>query len=504
MVNQILDRRTVAIPGGQGPTGDVTPEAETARDEAETARDEARSAQQSAQSARDEAEVFAAGTVQLQDTAVATLIGMEDSQTGSQLDAAVKAKLEPLAESVAAIPEMVSQQIEPVAAAMPRRGNTCVVVGDSNVENGGWLGTTSGSARPGAAWVWGMVLSDWRLNVVNNAGIGGETTTQILARYDRDVISFRPAVVYVSAGTNDFGETGALAVPLHVAKANLLEMVRRNQAIGAQTILATIPPRDGRTGADNRTAALSFNEYMRLLAYTEDNVMLHDAYPHVADASSIAMADKWITDYSADGTHYRPLGAYEAGKVLAELIRSNFPPVTRVGRSYYEIENLIRGQGQFFGAAPGIVPTGWTLAGGAASYITGLVSRTDGMPGNWLEIVVPAGGSFSMSRNIDAAIAVGDVVQAAIEFDFSNLEVLSGGATQFASLDLRFAPSFIAIQSLGHVAGSDFRHGSQTRKGTLMTAPYKRLPTDVGTVQPTLTIAGGGTYRFANATVRKL
>jgi lysophospholipase L1-like esterase len=449
------------------------------------------------------------GPVTAEQLAAAGIGGMTEEQN-SELTAATEAlggrlSEDELKQQIVSATSVAAGYTDTVAKRMPRRGNTCVVVGDSNIENGGWTGTSSGSARPEAAWVWGMVLSDWRLNVVNNAGIGGETTTQILARYGTGVIAFRPAVVYLSAGTNDFGETGALAVTLAESKANILSMVRLNQSIGAQTILATIPPRDGRTGTENRTAALSLNEYMRYLAYSEDNVMLHDAYTYVADPTSIATADKWIVDYArTDGTHYRPLGAQAAGKVLADLIKANFPPVTRVGRNYYEVENLIRGQGQFFGAAAGAVPTGWTLASGSASYITGLVPRADGVPGSWLEIVVPAGGVFSISRDIQTAVAVGDTVQAGIEFEFTNLETLSGSANQFASFDLRFAPLYLSVQGMGHVAGSDFRHGNLARKGTLLTAPYKRASVDVGTVQPSLTIAGGGTYRFANATVRKL
>src|SRR5690554_2972979 len=72
MVNQILDRRTVAIPGGQGVTGDVTPALLAARNEAVAARGDAIAA-------RDQAEAFASGAVALQDVAIAEVLGTEDS-----------------------------------------------------------------------------------------------------------------------------------------------------------------------------------------------------------------------------------------------------------------------------------------------------------------------------------------------------------------------------------------------------------------------------------------
>lgn len=73
---QIIDRKTVAIPG---PVGDVTPEALAALAQTETYRD------QSVQ-ARDAAEMFAAGTSALQDAAIATQVGDPDSETREALD----------------------------------------------------------------------------------------------------------------------------------------------------------------------------------------------------------------------------------------------------------------------------------------------------------------------------------------------------------------------------------------------------------------------------------
>ncbi|WP_030147673.1 hypothetical protein [Mycetocola saprophilus] len=83
MVNQILDRRTIAIPGGKGDTGDVTPELLSARDQAVQAR-------QAADTARNQAEVFAANTVALQDAAMTSVA----SDAASQFSAVQKTKIE--------------------------------------------------------------------------------------------------------------------------------------------------------------------------------------------------------------------------------------------------------------------------------------------------------------------------------------------------------------------------------------------------------------------------
>lgn len=74
-VDQIIDKKTVAIPG---PIGDVTPQVRAAQQAAESARD-------TAQAYRDQAQAFAAGTRQLQDGAVASLVSDGGSLTALAL-----------------------------------------------------------------------------------------------------------------------------------------------------------------------------------------------------------------------------------------------------------------------------------------------------------------------------------------------------------------------------------------------------------------------------------
>jgi hypothetical protein len=75
-VDQIIDKRTVAIPG---PIGDVTPSAREARDDA-------RAAQTGAESARDLAEGYAAEGGAKADQALSGLILDPKSSTGRMLD----------------------------------------------------------------------------------------------------------------------------------------------------------------------------------------------------------------------------------------------------------------------------------------------------------------------------------------------------------------------------------------------------------------------------------
>lgn len=83
---QIIDRKTVAIPG---PVGDVTPEALAALAQTETYRDESVQARDAAVDARNEAEIFAAGTSALQDAAIASQIGDPESESRDALAAVI-------------------------------------------------------------------------------------------------------------------------------------------------------------------------------------------------------------------------------------------------------------------------------------------------------------------------------------------------------------------------------------------------------------------------------
>ncbi len=76
-----------------------------------------------------------------------------------------------------------------------------------------------------------------------NRGIGGQTTSQMVLRYQQDVIDLKPAAVLILAGTNDIaGNTGVIA--MEAIEANLRTMAELAQAHGIKVILASVLPVD--------------------------------------------------------------------------------------------------------------------------------------------------------------------------------------------------------------------------------------------------------------------
>jgi len=74
-----------------------------------------------------------------------------------------------------------------------------------------------------------------------NRGIGGQTTPQMLVRFEQDVVSLHPAAVVILAGTNDIaGNTGA-ATP-EMIEDNFRAMTAIARQNGIKVILASITP----------------------------------------------------------------------------------------------------------------------------------------------------------------------------------------------------------------------------------------------------------------------
>ena len=84
------------------------------------------------------------------------------------------------------------------------------------------------------------------LNVpVVNAGIGGNTSRQGLARLERDVLTNHPTLVLVFFGANDSRlDAPATQVSLAEYQSNLVAIVERCNKAGAKVLLATPPPID--------------------------------------------------------------------------------------------------------------------------------------------------------------------------------------------------------------------------------------------------------------------
>ena len=89
--------------------------------------------------------------------------------------------------------------------------------------------------------LWGLDDSGLFSGGIVNRGISGQTSPQILLRFEADVVALKPAAVHILAGTNDVaGNTGPTSADQY--KNNIRAMVTLAKSNGIKVILGAIPP----------------------------------------------------------------------------------------------------------------------------------------------------------------------------------------------------------------------------------------------------------------------
>jgi len=146
-----------------------------------------------------------------------------------------------------------------------------------------------------------------------NRGISGQTTPQMLARFQADVAALRPRVVHIMAGTNDLaGNTGPTSV--QDIRNNIMAMVTLAKASHAQVILASIPP----AKVFNWAPALKPADQIRemnawLKSYAQQQGLVYADYYAVLATPDGAMKP----DLTFDGVHPDAAG-YQVMKPVTE------------------------------------------------------------------------------------------------------------------------------------------------------------------------------------------
>ena len=144
-------------------------------------------------------------------------------------------------------------------------------------------------------------------------GIGGQTSTQMLARFTADVVNLRPKAVVIMAGTNDVAHNTYWVEPDRVVD-NVVAMCLLARANGIVPIISSIPPCAAfRWNTDIKNAAQTIIDInKRLRAYAEANSIVYVDY-------HATLADKqngFLKQLSDDGCHPNPDTYY----IMEELV----------------------------------------------------------------------------------------------------------------------------------------------------------------------------------------
>lgn len=154
---------------------------------------------------------------------------------------------------------------------------------------------------------------------VINSGVGSDTTSGGLARFDRDVLAHNPTHVFIMFGLNDAYRPKPDAPPLvglAQYSANLREMIARLRDRGITPIVMTSNPF---LPHEKNVELKSYVEAARKVA-RDERVALVDVFARFAELS--VEGNQWQQVYSDGDCHLN----LEGNSLLAKLMMSSFEP----------------------------------------------------------------------------------------------------------------------------------------------------------------------------------
>lgn len=136
-------------------------------------------------------------------------------------------------------------------------------------------------------------------NGFTGRGIGGQTTSQMLTRFQADVIDLKPKMVVIMAGTNDIARNNGIITHKHIMQ-NIQSMCELAQFHKIKPVLCTILPAcEFRWNPELKPAAdiKLLNDMIREYAQ-KNNIPFVDYYSALVDARGGLPAN-----IAADGVH---------------------------------------------------------------------------------------------------------------------------------------------------------------------------------------------------------
>ena len=366
-----------------------------------------------------------------------------------------------------------------------RLGNRLVALGDSQTIAGD---TTTGSTqvRTESFALWASLYSKGALDFVRNAGHGGDTIVDMLARFDTDVTPYKPNIVTILSGAND----GNQGVSQSLFASTMKSIIAKCSAIGAVPVLMTTPPNNYTSATVQETAMRGYNSWIVRYAASA-GLPCVDLCAVVSDPTK-----RWnyLTAYDVgDGIHPSQAGHQAIGLALWNTLSASVVPNAELLTQYLSDPlNIISG---------GLMLTD---------------TNADGVSDNWTVYNNPANGTYTRSVVTDAAVlgkmqrltvslaisspntieqsiaigggkfAVGDVVR------YTGIVTSTGGTK--AQAFLNFPGGSLGITWYVNAAVTRGRFSIETT-----------VPTGTTSLEPQLTAGGGtGTVDFGQVTLYNL
>jgi lysophospholipase L1-like esterase len=217
---------------------------------------------------------------------------------------------------------------------------------------------TGGVQYQGSPAMWAMLSStrkNWELTVC--AGVGGNTSTQMLARLQSEVLALGCDIVVISGMINDYAQSISVSQTI----TNITSMINQCLAAGATPILCTTTPA-AVTGV-NSSILTAFSQRRRRIIELgrQYNLPVVDLFTPIGDPLTGTIA----STYNNDGTVHPTIAGYQQlGLAIAGVLDRVLPGSASGGILHAgDPDDLIGGYG-FFGVDTNSdgIGDGWVVA----------------------------------------------------------------------------------------------------------------------------------------------
>ena len=363
---------------------------------------------------------------------------------------------------------------------------TVVLFGDSITQNNGGSSASTAYYTSNGYFTWANALLGAPFTRLYNAGVGGDTTVDMLARIQADVVDYEPGYCMFLGGTND---VNTLADSIVNITGRLEEIYMALVEGGIKIITSLIPPSDHFTG-DKHDVWVGVN------AWIAANAPLYGAI--LADMSTPILNINTGFPYAGytDGSHPYPNGAFLMGKALAMAIRPHIVIESPFGGQVLNTNPIMLGD-------TGGLATGYSQSADAPLPTPTKVSRTDGKPGEWQQLVSEERGATNFklqTGNIDAGWVVGDTVYAQCEVVLENCTDLK----LFYLLLKASNAAFAGVYSSWDVYQTDDKPDTDATSFTaIMKTPKFVVPATSVHLRMYFTFNGVGTIKIGRSEIKK-
>ena len=389
-------------------------------------------------------------------------------------------------------------------------GSKIVYIGDSITEHGSFASASQVYNRPRGYVTWSQIYSDHRcfIGADGNAGIGGQTTVDMISRYMTDVIAKNPAIVVMLMGTNDI----AFGVTTDDTKANIQSMLNANDAIGALTILIKILPR--RPNADPMNADMmakwvSINDWIGTKASATVTVLdLENVIGTMSGNHSMINGMQTLNEDIL--LHPNPVASRLIGMAVATQINTMVDSGSVLFSTYNDPNNL--NTNGFFKGGGAYLADGYEESSnlGGATNTLSRIERTTGL-GYWQQMAI--NGNYSgtgkyarIRRQIDLTgkVNAGDTIELVNEV---RCGLMGNAISAMRKINLSNGQMIAACNHDGIM-----NYMPENWMGTMRSPPLL-ITSNIGVIYDTFvvylmdtnsTLTANATVRFGRAGIRKL